>query len=131
LVHLPVNWRHQLRQTRYFLGKGAGLNAINAANSMFQGVGAGDGATKCRRFHLYYRARIRNQLQSMPHNRSSSAINAGASDAVDNLTGFPNDHSILIGDSTSTGGLSNSIALGHCRNEHGNQSIHDRQFWTG
>jgi hypothetical protein len=75
-----------------FVGLGAGKTAINATNSTFLGSAAGWEAT--------------NATKSI-----FIGSNAGYQDAVNN-SGNTNDYSILIGPSTSTGGFSNSIALG-------------------
>ena len=73
-----------------FIGFEAGKNATNASNSSFIGTGAGNGAT--------------NAANSIFIGR-----NAGGGDTINNIGGGT---SILIGDSTNTGGFSNSIALG-------------------
>jgi trimeric autotransporter adhesin len=73
-----------------FLGQQAGQTAINANNSIFLGQATGDGATNA-------------------NNSIFLGKGAGFNDTVNNSAG---DTSILIGDNTSTGGFSNSIALG-------------------
>ncbi len=75
-----------------FLGNGAGYQSANSSFSNFLGNGAGQ-----------------NTL-----NASNSIFigqSAGGGDTVNN-TGNADDFSILIGKSTSTGGFSNSIAIG-------------------
>ena len=75
-----------------FLGQSAGQNATNAYGSNFLGYSAGSGATNAS-------------------NSIFIGTSAGNNDLVNN-TGSPDDFSILIGPNTSTGGYSNSIALG-------------------
>jgi hypothetical protein len=75
-----------------FIGYESGLNASNAAGSVFLGAQTGSGAT--------------NAIQSI-----FIGNRAGESDTVDNTSNI-SDYSILIGNLTSTGGFSNSIALG-------------------
>ena len=75
-----------------FIGDHAGHAAVNAALSNFIGYYTGNGAT--------------NASNSIFIGKS-----AGNGDTVNN-TGSPDDFSILIGPNTSTGGYSNSIALG-------------------
>jgi hypothetical protein len=75
-----------------FFGQSAGMNAVNASYSNFFGAFAGGSAM--------------NASNSIFIGRQ-----AGFSDSVDN-TGNIDDFSILIGKSTSTGGYSNSIAIG-------------------
>ncbi len=75
-----------------FIGYESGFNASNAAGSVFLGSQTGSGAT--------------NALQSI-----FIGNRAGEGDVVDN-TFDVSDYSILIGNLTSTGGFSNSIALG-------------------
>jgi hypothetical protein len=74
-----------------FIGSIAGVNADFASYSNFIGAGAGLGAT--------------NAAYSIFIGKDSGNL-----DTVDNTSG--NDSSILIGNQTSTGGFSNSIALG-------------------
>lgn len=73
-----------------FVGSNAGTNATNATQSDFVGLNVGYGATNA-------------------NNSIFIGLNAGYNDTVDNSSGGT---SILIGDNTSTGGFSNSIALG-------------------
>ena len=91
-----------------FLGQNAGINATNAIYSNFLGQNAGNGA---------YNASNSNFLGQFAGNSATNASNsifigkeAGNSDTVNNST--TNYWSILIGDNTSTGGFSNSIAIG-------------------
>ncbi|MES3031034.1 MAG: hypothetical protein V4697_01320, partial [Patescibacteria group bacterium] len=74
-----------------FIGKRAGYQATNASSSNFFGYNAGKGATNANRSIF-----IGN--------------NAGLSDTVDNAG--VGKSSILIGDYTSTGGFSGSVAIG-------------------
>ena len=89
-----------------FLGNGAGDSAANAANSTFLGKYAGSGAADAA-------------------NSIFIGWDSGVNDGVDNKPGTCAAiicHSILIGDITSTGGFSNSIALGFsAENTSGNQ----------
>lgn len=73
-----------------FIGSTAGYGATNARNSIFIGSSAGNGATNAA-YSIFI------------------GTNAGGTDTVNNATG---GSSILIGDYTSTGGYSNSIAIG-------------------
>lgn len=72
------------------LGVNSGLNATNAINSTFIGRAAANGATNAA-------------------NSIFIGTNAGATDTVNNTV---SGTSILIGDDTSTGGFSSSIAIG-------------------
>ncbi|NBV42938.1 hypothetical protein EBR96_09265, partial [bacterium] len=72
-------------------GTGAGNAATNAERSVFVGYNAGNGATNA-------------------NNALFLGNGAGSGDVVNNASG--SNYSILIGPSTSTGGFSNSIALG-------------------
>lgn len=76
-----------------FIGIGAGGGATNANNSFFAGVNAGAGATTAG-FSIFI------------------GDAAGLNDTVNN-TAMNGGTSILIGKNTSTGGFSNSIALGN------------------
>jgi hypothetical protein len=73
-----------------FLGKSAGTDAVNANSSIFIGTETGTSATNA-------------------NNSLFIGQYAGTNDTVNNSAG---DSSILIGNETSTGGFSNSIALG-------------------
>jgi hypothetical protein len=78
-----------------FLGYYAGKNATNASRSVFIGRGAGDGATNAA-------------------NSIFIGSQAGTSDTVDNTAVItPARTSILIGNNTSTGGFSRSVAIGN------------------
>ncbi|HEY9480760.1 MAG TPA: hypothetical protein VIR98_00835, partial [Candidatus Paceibacterota bacterium] len=76
--------------TANFFGASAGYGATNAANSNFLGTSAGFNAANAT--HSIF-----------------IGYQAGVNDAVDNTS---SGTSILIGDNTSTGGFSNSIAIG-------------------
>ena len=109
-----------------FLGQSAGQNATSAYNSNFLGYDAGNGATGAYNSNFLglnagYGATNASHSNFLGYNSGKYANNAsnsifigqsaGYSDSVNN-TGNLNDFSILIGKSTSTGGYSNSIALG-------------------
>ena len=92
-----------------FLGNNSGYEATNADESVFIGLLAGSDAAS---------AAYSNFIGSFAGYQATNArraifigSSAGTSDPVNN-TGNLNDFSILIGHSTSTGGFSNSIALG-------------------
>jgi hypothetical protein len=92
-----------------FFGQNAGLNATNANNSNFIGLNTGSSATNASRSNF-----IGLNTGSSATNASNSIFigsNAGNNDSVNNTTNG-NDFSVLIGNSTNTGGFSNSIALG-------------------
>jgi hypothetical protein len=76
-----------------FIGDSAGMSATNANSSSFIGVNAGN-------------------LAANANNSIFIGNNAGYSDSVNN-SGNVEDDSILIGNYTSTGGYSNSIAIGN------------------
>ena len=75
----------------YFIGYLAGYQATNAGGSVFLGSSAGEGATNAE-------------------NSIFIGNNAGLNDTVDNV--FTSGSSILIGNNTSTGGFSHSVAIG-------------------
>ncbi len=92
-----------------FLGSSAGLNAVNTSNSNFFGNGAGANAINATDSFF-----VGNSAGSGATNASKSiflGVGAGLNDTVDNTVNA-NDYSILIGPNSSTGGFSNSIALG-------------------
>ena len=92
-----------------FIGSRAGALAVNATGSTFVGLGAGKTATNATSSTFLGSAagwEATNATKSI-----FIGSNAGYQDAVNN-SGNTNDYSILIGPSTSTGGFSNSIALG-------------------
>jgi|GEM_PF-1774495 len=100
-----------------FLGNTAGLNATFASSSNFLGFNAGNGATNANNStFIGYQAGASNALDTGSQNSNNSIFignNAGykvADFGLDNSTGGT---SILIGDDTSTGGFSNSIAIGN------------------
>jgi hypothetical protein len=91
-----------------FIGKSAGEGATFAANSNFIGNSAGLNAG-----NAYYSSFIGTNAGSGATNASNSVFigyNAGLNDTVNNSSLTPS--SILIGMNTSTGGYSNSIAIG-------------------
>ncbi|MDD3662714.1 MAG: tail fiber domain-containing protein, partial [Candidatus Pacebacteria bacterium] len=93
----------------YFLGIHAGYQANNAPYSSFIGSGAGEWATNSG-LSVF----IGSSAGSGATNAQNSIFigrRAGNADTVNN-TGNADDFSILVGSNTSTGGFSNSIALG-------------------
>jgi len=92
-----------------FFGSNAGSGADNAANSNFLGPNAGKFATYASNSNFLGN----NAGYNAPNASNSIFIGqfAGSGDLVDNTTNL-NDFSILIGQSTSTGGFKNSIAIG-------------------
>ena len=109
-----------------FIGYAAGSSAISADHSNFFGTSAGAGANSAANSNFLgnlagfsaansaYSNFLGFQSGYNAGNASNSifiGLNAGYADPVNN-TGSFDDFSILIGKSTSTGGFSNSIALG-------------------
>jgi hypothetical protein len=109
-----------------FSGSNAGYGATDAYNSNFFGNSAGNGATGANNSNFFgansgYQAVnaansifIGQEAGTIATNASNSIFlgkQSGVSDTVDNTTSS-NDFSILIGPETSTGGFSNSIAIG-------------------
>ncbi len=92
-----------------FAGRQTGYNATNANNSIFMGYNAGASATSSA--NAIFLGRYSGYNASQAANAIFIGQNAGFNDNVTNL-GNSNDFSILIGPYTSTGGFSNSIALG-------------------
>ncbi len=91
-----------------FIGYNAGYDATSAQFSNFIGQNAGNGATNAQFSNFIgYDAGVSasNALNSIFIGRD-----AGKNDTVDNFIGSKS--SILIGNYTSTGGFSNSIAIG-------------------
>lgn len=76
-----------------WIGSSAGANATGATNSIFMGTNTGSGAVTAQ-------------------NSIFIGKNAGNNDTVNN-GGSPDDTSILIGQNSSTGGFSNSVAIGN------------------
>lgn len=76
-----------------FIGNSAGYNSTGATNSIFMGTNTGSGAVTAQ-------------------NSIFIGKNAGNNDTVNN-GGSPDDTSILIGQNSSTGGFSNSVAIGN------------------
>jgi hypothetical protein len=108
-----------------FFGYYAGNNALNASQSNFFGVGAGQEATNASYGNFFgssagYSAQNAEYSIFIGANAGANAINAsnsifigtnaGQDDGVDNVANF--GRSILIGDSSTTSGYYDSIALG-------------------
>lgn len=89
------------------IGVGAGLNAVNAAGSVFVGQTAGSAATNA--ISSTFIGPSAGTGATGARNSIFIGSLAGGSDTVSNGLG---DHSILIGDGTNTQGFKNSIALG-------------------
>ena len=90
-----------------FFGHSSGLNATSASYSNFFGTSAGQSATSASYSNfLGYQA---GKSATNSNNAIFIGKNAGLNDTVNNSS---SGTSILIGDSTSTGGFSNSIAIG-------------------
>ena len=92
-----------------FISQNAGYQATNANNSNFIGNGSGSAATNASHSNFFG-----NSAGISATNASNSIFigqSAGQFDTVNN-TGNVDNFSILIGKSTSTGGFSNSIAIG-------------------
>ncbi len=90
-----------------FIGREAGQSATDAYNANFFGFGAGEGAVSANNsFFVGYQAGL---SADNANNSIFLGYNAGLNDSVNNSGGGT---SILIGDNTSTGGYSNSIAIG-------------------
>lgn len=109
----------------FFLGTNAGYSAVNATNSFFVGTNAGYQANDAVQSiflgdNTGYQAYGAYDSFFFGHQAGYQALNANNSifigkrsgylDTVDNTSGTKT--SILIGDDTSTGGFSNSIAIG-------------------
>ncbi|MEI8223999.1 MAG: tail fiber domain-containing protein [bacterium] len=92
-----------------FFGGSAGYGAVNANNSNFFGYEAGEAATNANNSNFLGQRAGENAINAA--NSFFAGLNAGSNDTVDN-TGNSDDFSILLGNFTSTGGYSNSIALG-------------------
>ena len=92
-----------------FIGSGAGFLAAYASGSQFFGTNSGDQAT-----NAYSSTFLGINTGYKATNAANSifiGLDAGSGDTVDNVT-IDGRYSILIGDHTSTGGNSDSIALG-------------------
>ena len=100
-----------------FVGSNSGTSAMDAYNSNFYGLASGSNATRAHQsnfFGAFAGADATNAANSI-----FIGNHAGLSDTVNN---YLSGTSILIGNSTSTGGFSNSIALGaNARNTAANQ----------
>lgn len=121
-----------------FLGPYAGSSATNASNSNFFGNSSGGYATNAYQSNFFginsgASATDASDSNFFGTNAGLSALNArnsifigtnsGYNDSVNNL-GNSDDYSILIGHHTSTGGYSNSIALGgYATNTQSNQFL--------
>ena len=92
-----------------FIGLNSGKDSFNVSGSLFLGAGSGDSATAAVG-SLFIGASSGIQTTGASNAIFIGAA-AGVNDTVDNTNDI-NDYSILIGNSTSTGGFSNSIALG-------------------
>ena len=90
-----------------FIGNFAGNNATNALRSNFIGVDAGSAATNA--FESIFIGSAAGVSATNAANSIFIGRSSGINDTVDNTI---SGNSILIGDTTSTGGFSNSIALG-------------------
>jgi hypothetical protein len=92
-----------------FIGPNAGGGALDAEYSNFFGFSAGNVALNASKSNFF------GQYAGMNADNASNSIfigiNSGSNDIVNNTTN-PDDFSILLGNNTSTGGFSNSIALG-------------------
>jgi trimeric autotransporter adhesin len=90
-----------------FMGSNAGYQATNASDSNFIGTNTGSGSANASLSNFFGYA------------AGSEAVNAANSIFIGSYAGYndtvnnsPGESSILIGNQTSTGGYSNSIALG-------------------
>ncbi len=99
-----------------FIGYGTGNSATNASNSNFFGQLAGYQATNSSNsIFIGYYAGASNGTSTGSQNANNSIFigkNAGYTVADFTLNNLSSGTSILIGDDTSTGGFSNSIAIG-------------------
>lgn len=93
--------------TATFIGYAAGYTASNADYSNFIGRGAGNAATNA--FYSQFMGFQAGYNATNAANAIFIGSNAGFGDTVDNTV---SGTSILIGNDTSTGGFSNSIAIG-------------------
>jgi hypothetical protein len=95
-------------ESSIFIGSIAGYTAANATDSVFIGNSAGSGATNAANSILIGQNTGSGAVEAA--NSIFIGRDAGENDTVDNNT-VPG-YSILIGDTTSTGGNSNSVAIG-------------------
>ncbi len=91
------------------LGISAGDNADEANGAIFLGGNAGRDSTSSE--NSFFAGSNAGRFTTDADNAIFIGFNAGNSDLVDN-SGDPSDYSILLGQNTSTGGFSNSIAIG-------------------
>lgn len=91
-----------------FMGYQAGRNAVSAAYSNFFGFKAGSNASNATYSNFIGQSAGAGALNAAHSIFIGSA--AGFGDTVNNA--LADDYSILIGNNTSTGGFSNSIAIG-------------------
>ncbi|MES2985513.1 MAG: hypothetical protein V4686_00100 [Patescibacteria group bacterium] len=91
-----------------FFGQYAGQNATNASYSNFFGFNSGYGATTAQ--NSTFMGPQAGYQAANANNAIFLGQNSGYNDTVNNSTNWKS--SILIGDYTSTGGFSNSIAIG-------------------
>lgn len=110
-----------------FIGANSGSNAVSASFSNFIGSSAGLGATNGRNSTFIGRSAGETDQATIGSINSNNSIfignyagNKGGDINLNNSTSNPTDGcnvitctSILIGDDTSTGGFSNSIAIGY------------------
>lgn len=107
-----------------FIGQESGAGAINANSSNFFGVATGNGAINASYSNFIGSAAGLNAVGA--NNSIFIGKWAGYEDTVDNSSGGT---SILIGDDTSTGGYSNSIAIGKsATNTAANQLLIDDSY---
>ena len=92
-----------------FFGPNAGFTAENASYSNFFGTNAGNAALNASNSNFFGRNAGYNADNAA--NSIFIGTQAGDNDIVDN-TANSDDFSILLGQKTSTGGFSNSIAIG-------------------
>lgn len=107
-----------------FVGTSAGSASANASQSTFIGSGAGTSSTNASGSVFIGTYSGSNALTAA--NSIFIGSTAGSGDTVDNTTNGLSDTSILIGSFTSTGGFSNSIALGSF-----SQNTAENQFILG
>ena len=91
----------------FFASTNAGLNATNASESIFIGQQSGNGAIEAN--HSIFIGQSAGSSAANANNSIFIGNGAGVDDIVNNAA---SGSSILIGQNTSTGGFSNSIALG-------------------
>jgi hypothetical protein len=109
-----------------FFGTSAGEIATNAGSSNFLGYTAGYGATNANGSNFFGYETGANATNAYSSNFFGTNAGTGATDAANSIfignsagngdtvnnTGSADDYSILLGQNTSTGGFSNSVAIG-------------------